>query len=136
MKIWFARTVLISGLYDFFLAALFLFCGPFLSIFFGVPLDALSATLLQILGGCLISFGIALTVASRSLDQLIIIPVMSIPGRLIAFIVMIYYILLLMLPVQLVVFGIIDGVFGFLFVFFIFAIKEYSFRVALLRQPK
>jgi hypothetical protein len=136
MKALFARIVLISGFYDFLLAALFIFGGPVLSLFLGIPLDSLSATLLQILGGCLFAFGIALIVASRNLDQLLIIPVINLLARLIGFVVVIYYVFIWALPLSLTVFGIIDAIFGLVFLAFILVIKEYSFRAALTGRQK
>ncbi len=127
MKKWFARFVLFSGLYDIVLAVIFLFGSSIVSILLDYPITILSGALLQIIGAFLLAFGIALLVASRNLDQYIIIPVANTPGRLIAFTILVYYILF-GLPPALLILGIIDGIIGIVFTIFIIAIPDYSFR--------
>ena len=135
MKAWFRRIVLLSGVYDLALALVFLLGTPFLAALLGLTLDILSALLAQILGGCLLAFGIALVAASRNLDQLLLIPVMNMVARLVACIAIAYYVIATLLPVTLLPFGIIDGVFGILFIVFIVVIETYSFRAALAPSP-
>ncbi|MFW9832022.1 MAG: hypothetical protein ACFFD8_09630 [Candidatus Thorarchaeota archaeon] len=131
MKVWLARCVLVSGLYDIFMAIIFLFGSPILSIAINYPITPLSGALLQIIGGFLIGFGLALITSAQNLDQLLIVPLANIPARLIALIILVYYIFALGLPYLLLIFGIIDGAFAILFAIFIIAIPEYDFRLAL-----
>jgi hypothetical protein len=131
MKRIFANIVLLSGIYDLALAVLFLFASPFISILLAYPISPLSGALLQIIGAFLLTFGIALVVASLDLDRLLIIPVVNSILRLLFFIILVYYIVIWSLPVALIVFGIIDAIIGGLFVTFILAIQDYSFRVIL-----
>jgi hypothetical protein len=126
MKQLFARFVLAAGLYDLLLAMIFLFASPLVSIFLNYPLSILSGALLQITGAFLLAFGFALSIASRNLEQYLIIPIANIPARLIALIIMIYYVLL-GLPFALLILGIIDGVIGIVFTIFIVALPEYQF---------
>ena len=133
MKKWFAYLVLFSGIYDVMLAALFLFASPFVSILVAYPLSPLSGALLQICGAFLLAFGLALIVASRNLDQLLIIPIANSILRLLFFVILFYYIVVWSLPNALMLFGVIDAAIGILFLAFIFAIKDYSFRVILLK---
>lgn len=130
LKKWFARLVFVSGLYDLTLALVFLFGSPLVSILVNYPLTPLEGALLQIIGAFFLGFGIALVVASRNLDQLLIIPVANIPARLIAAIIVIYYVLVWSLPVSLIWLGIIDAVFAILFTIFLLVIKDYGFRSA------
>ncbi len=129
MKKWFARFVLFSGLYDIVLAVVFLFASPLVSLLLNYPISILSGALLQIIGAFLLAFGIALIAASRTLDQYLIIPIANIPGRLIAFIVLAYYVLL-GLPPALLLLAIVDGLIGIVFILFILAIPDYNFRSA------
>jgi hypothetical protein len=134
MKKWFARFVLVSGLYDLSLFIVFVFATPLLSAFLAIPVDVLSATLLQILGACLLGFGIALVVASRDLDRLLIIPVVDIPARLIGGASVIYHMVLRGLPMTLASFGIVDLVIAVALLAFIVGIKDYRIRVAFSRR--
>ncbi len=127
MKQWFSRFVLFSGLYDILLALIFLFGSPIVSILLNYPISILSAALLQIIGAFLLAFGIALIFASRNLDQFLIIPVANIPGRLIAFVVLVYYVLL-GLPPALLLLAVVDGIIGIVFILFIIVIPDFSFR--------
>ena len=127
MKHWFSRFVLFAGLYDLILAVIFLFFSPAVSILLNYPLSSLSAALLQIIAAFLVGFGLALLIASRTLDQYLLIPVANIPSRLIAFVVIVYYVLL-GLPPALLVLGIIDGAIGFILLAFIIGIPDYRFR--------
>ena len=129
MKKWFAYFVLLSGIYDLLLASLFLFISPIVSILVAYPITPLSGALLQIIGAFLLTFGIALIVSSRDLDRLLIIPAVNSILRLLFFIILVYYIIVWSLPSALLVFGVIDAVIGCVFVVFILAIKDYSFRV-------
>jgi hypothetical protein len=134
MKKWFARFALVSGLYDLLLFIVFVFATPLLSVSLGIPVDVLSATLLQILGGCLLGFGIALVVASRDLDRLLIVPVIDIPARLIGGASVIYHIVLWGLPTALVSFGIVDVLIALVLLAFILGIKDYGIRAAFSRR--
>ena len=129
MKKWFARFVLFSGLYDIVLAVVFLFASPLVSLLLNYPISILSGALLQIIGAFLLAFSIALIAASRAPDQYLIIPIANIPGRLIAFIVLAYYVLL-GLPPALLLLAIVDGLIGIVFILFILVIPDYSFRSA------
>ena len=133
-KRWFSRFVLLGGLYDIILAVTFLFFSPIVSILLNYPLTILSAALLQIIGAFLVGFGFALIVATRNLDNYLIIPLTNIPARLIAAVVLIYYILL-GLPSALLVLGIIEGFFGIAFTIFIITIPDYGFRPVLKKVP-
>ncbi|MFX0169162.1 MAG: hypothetical protein ACFE89_07380 [Candidatus Hodarchaeota archaeon] len=135
MKKWFAYLVLLAGIYDLMLAALFLFASPFVSILLAYPISPLSAALLQICGAFLFAFGLALVVASRNLDQLLVIPVVNSILRLLFFVILLYYIIIWSLPVLLLVFGVIDAIIGILFLAFTLAIKDYGFR-AILPKPR
>ena len=134
MKKWFARVVLFSGIYDIILAVIFLFGSPLVSILLDYPITILSGALLQIIGAFLLAFGFALIVASRNLNQYLIVPIANIPGRLIAFVVMVYYVLL-GLPPALIILGIIDGIFGIVYIIFIIAIPDYNFRSVFKNSP-
>ena len=127
MKRWFCRFVLFAGLYDLILGVIFLFFSPAVSILLNYPLSILSAALLQIIGAFLVGFGIALIFTSRNPNQYLLILVANIPARLIAFVVVIYYVLL-GLPPALLSLGIIDGLIGFIFMVFIIIIPDYRFR--------
>ena len=127
MKRWFKHFVLISGIYDLILAVVFIFASPLVSILVNYPISLLSGALLQIIGAFLLGFGIALIAASRNLDHYLIIPIANIPARLIAAIVLVYYIFL-GLPPALLILGIIDALFSIGFLIFILAIPDYSFR--------
>jgi hypothetical protein len=94
MKRWSARVVFFSGIYDGLLTIIFLFWSPLVSLLLNYPLSILSAALLQIIGAFLLPFGFALLVASRRLDRHLLIPIANIPARLIAFVLVIYYVLL------------------------------------------
>lgn len=134
MKKWFAKFVLLSGIYDLLLAGLFLFASPIISILVAYPISPLSGALLQTIGAFLLSFGIALVVASRDLDRLLIIPVVNSILRLLFFIILVYYIIIWSLPFALMIFGIIDVIIGGLFIAFILAIRDYSFRLVFQKQ--
>ena len=134
MKRWFSRFVFFAGLYDLILAVIFLFFSPAVSILLNYPLSVLSAALLQIIGAFLVGFGLALILASRNPNQYLLIPVANIPARLIAFVVLVYYVLL-GLPPALLILGIIDGAIGFIFIIFIIAIPEYRFRSVIKQTP-
>ena len=134
MKKWFANLVLLSGIYDLILAALFLFASPFVSILMMYPITPLSGALLQVLGAFLLTFGIALVVASRDVNRLLVIPAVNSVLRLLFFIILIYYIIVWSLPFTLMVFGVIDAIFGILVFVFILVIKDYSFRVMVPKQ--
>ena len=121
--------MLLSGIYDLLLASLFLFTSPIVSILVAYPITPLSGALLQIIGAFLFTFGIALIVSCRDLDRLLIIPAVNSILRLLFFIILVYYIIVWSLPSALLVFGVIDAVIGCVFVVFILAIKDYSFRV-------
>jgi hypothetical protein len=127
MKLWFSRFVLFAGLYDFILGIFFLFGSPIVSILLNYPLTTLSAALLQIIAAFLIGFGIALLLASRDLDQYLLFPLANIPARLIAFIVVVYYVVL-GLPIALLWLGIIEGTIGIVLIIFILGVPDYSFR--------
>jgi hypothetical protein len=129
MKKWFARFVLFSGLYDIILAVVFLFASPLVSLLLNYPISILSGALLQIIGAFLLAFGIALISASRTLEQYLIIPIANIPARIIAFIVLAYYVLL-GLPPALLLLATVDGLIGIVLILFIIAIPDYSFRSA------
>lgn len=130
MKKWFTRLVLIAGLYDIIMAIVFLFVTPLVSILVNYSLTPLEGALLQIIGTFFLGFGIALVVASRNPDQLLIIPVSNIPARLIASIIVIYYVLVWGIPFSLIWFGIIDAVLAILFTAFILVSRDYSFSSA------
>jgi len=134
MKKWFAHFVLLAGIYDLILAALFLFASPFVSILVAYPINPLSGALLQLLGAFLLTFGVALVVASRNLDRLLVIPAVNSVLRLLFFIILVYYIIVWSLPFALMVFGVIDAIIGCLIVVFILAIRDYSFRVMIPKQ--
>jgi len=134
MKQWFTRFVRFSGLYDIVLAVIFLFGSPIVSLVLNYPLSILSAALLQIIGAFLLAFGFALIIASRKLDQYLIIPIANIPGRLIAFVVLVYYVVL-GLPPALLLLAIVDGVIGVVFILFIIAIPDHSFRSVFKSSP-
>jgi hypothetical protein len=134
MKKLFANLVLLSGIYDLILAALFLFASPLVSILVMYPITPLSGALLQTLGAFLLTFGIALVVASRDVNRLLVVPAVNSILRLLFFIILIYYIIVWSLPFALMVFGIIDAIFGILIFVFILAIKDYSFRVMVPKQ--
>jgi hypothetical protein len=119
--------VLFAGLYDLILAVTFLFFSPAVSILLNYPLSILSAALLQIIGAFLVGFGLALILASRNPNKYLLIPVANIPARLIAFVAVVYYVLL-GLPPALLMLGIIEGSIGFIFIIFIIAIPDYQFR--------
>ena len=106
---------------------IFLFFSPVVSILLNYPFSPLSAALLQIIAAFLAGFGLALALASRNLDQHLLIPFANIPARLIAFVVITYYVLL-GLPPALLVLGIIDGAIGFILVAFIIVIPDYRLR--------
>ncbi len=133
-KLWFTRFVLFGGVYDIVLALTFLFFTPIVSILLNYPISILSAALLQIIGAFLIGFGLALLVAARNLDQQLIIPIANIPARIIAAVVLMYYIFL-GLPFTLLVLGIIEGLFGIVYTIFILAIPEYTFRSVFKNAP-
>ncbi|MFX1577593.1 MAG: hypothetical protein ACFFCF_10530 [Promethearchaeota archaeon] len=80
MKQWFARFVLVAGLYDLFLAMIFLFASPLVSVFLQYPLSILSGALLQIMGVFLLALGFALSIASRNLEHYLIIPIANTPA--------------------------------------------------------
>jgi len=130
MKKWFARFAVVCGLYDLLLFLVFVFATPLLSMLLGIPIDTLSATLLQIVGSCLLGLGIALIVASRDLDRLLIIPVVDIPARLIAGASIIYHVALWGLSSTLVSFGVVDLIMGLVMLAFVLGIKDYGIRVA------
>jgi len=134
MKRWFAGFVGFCGLYDLVLFFVFVFATPLLSSFLGIPVDTLSATLLQILGSCLLALGIALIVAARDLDRLLIIPVVDIPARLIGGGAVVYNIVVWGLPSTLASFGIIDLVLGLVMLAFVLGIRDYGIRVAFSRR--
>ena len=134
MKKGFPRLVLISGFYDIIMAIVFIFATPLVSILVNYSLTPLEGALLQIIGAFFLGFGIALVVASRNLDQLLIIPVSNIPARLIASIIVVYYVLVWSIPFSLIWFGIIDAVLAILFTSFIIASKVYSFNSAFRRS--
>ncbi|MDO8123328.1 MAG: hypothetical protein Q6364_03000 [Candidatus Hermodarchaeota archaeon] len=134
MKKWFTRLILISGFYDLIMAIVFIFATPLVSVLVNYSLTPLEGALLQIIGAFFLGFGIALVVASRSLDQLLIIPVSNIPARLIASIIVVYYVLVWGIPFSLIWFGIIDAVLAILFTSFILASKDYSFSWAFRRS--
>jgi hypothetical protein len=126
--------VLFAGLYDLILAVIFIFFSPTVSILLNYPLSILSAALLQIIGAFLIGFGLALILASRNPNQFLLIPVANIPARLIAFVVVIYYVLL-GLPPALLILGIIEGSIGFILMIFIIIIPDYRFRSVIKQTP-
>lgn len=130
MKKWFARFAILCGLYDLFLFLVFVFATPQLAMVLGIPLDTLSATLLQILGSCLLALGIALIVAARDLDRLLIIPVVDIPARLIAGASLVFHITVRGLPSALLSFGVVDLIMGFVLLGFVLGIKDYGIRAA------
>ncbi|MFX1343323.1 MAG: hypothetical protein ACFFAL_11650 [Promethearchaeota archaeon] len=134
MKKCFTSLILISGLYDLMMAVVFIFATPFVSIVVNYSLTPLEGSLLQIIGAFFLGFGTALVVASRNLDQLLIIPVSNIPARLIASIIVVYYVLVWGIPFSLIWFGIIDAVLAILFTSFILASKDYSFSRAFRRS--
>lgn len=134
MKIWFTRLILISGLYDLIMAIVFIFATPLVSVLVNYSLTPLEGALLQIIGAFFLGFGIALVVASRNLDQLLIIPVSNIPARLIASIIVVYYVLVGGIPFSLIWFGIIDAMLAILFTIFILASKDYDFSRAFQRS--
>jgi hypothetical protein len=133
-KRWFTRFVLLGGAYDIVLAVIFLFFSPLVSVLLNYPIDILSAALLQIVGAFLVGFGLALIIASSNLDQHLTIPIANIPARIIASMVLVYYILL-GLPFALLVLGIIEGFFGIVFAIFIIAIPDYTFRSVFKKAP-
>jgi hypothetical protein len=133
-KRWFARFVLLGGAYDIILAVTFLFFSPIVSILLDYPISLLSGALLQIMGAFLVGFGLALILAARNLDRYLIIPIANIPARIIASVVLIYYILL-GLPLPLLVLGSIEGFFGIIFIIFIIVIPNYTFRSVFEKVP-
>ena len=116
------------------MAIMFIFATPLVSILVNYSLTPLEGALLQIIGAFFLGYGTALVVASRSLDQLLIIPVSNIPARLIASIIVVYYVLCWSIPFSLIWFGIIDAVLAILFTSFIFASKDYRFSSAFRRS--
>lgn len=134
MKKWFSRLILISGLYDLTMTIVFIFATPLVSILVNYSLTPLEGALLQIIGAFFLGFGIALVVASRNLDQLLIIPISNIPARLIASIIVIYYVLVWGIPFSLIWFGIIDVMLAILFTCFILASKDANFSSAFRRS--
>ncbi|MFX1300425.1 MAG: hypothetical protein ACFFAL_11450 [Promethearchaeota archaeon] len=134
MKKWFSRLILISGLYDLTMTIVFIFATPLVSILVNYSLTPLEGALLQIIGAFFLGFGIALVVASRNLDQLLIIPISNIPARLIASIIVIYYVLVWGIPFSLIWFGIIDAMLAILFTCFILASKDTNFSSAFRRS--
>ncbi|MFX1565063.1 MAG: hypothetical protein ACFFCH_03640 [Promethearchaeota archaeon] len=130
MKRWFSRFVLFAGLYDLILGIIFLLGSPLISILLNYPLTILSAALLQIIAAFLVGFGIALILTSRNLEHYLLIPVANIPARLIAFIVVVYYVVI-GLPITLLWLGIIEGTIGIVLALFILRIPDYSFRSVL-----
>jgi hypothetical protein len=134
MKKWFAGFAVLCGLYDLVLFAVFVFATPLLSTVLSIPVDTLSATLLEILGSCLLALGIALIVASRDLDRLLVIPVVDIPARLIAGASILYNIALWALPTTLMSFAIVDLILGFVMLAFVLGIRDYRIRVAFSRR--
>lgn len=123
MKKRLARFVLISGVDNGVLACVFIFASPGVSILLNYPLTPLSGTTLQIIAAFLVKFSFALVIASRNLNQLLIIPVADILARLIAFIIVFYYVLVWELPSPLLLIGVIEAVFGAGFILFILLIK-------------
>ena len=116
------------------MAIVFIFATPLVSILVNYSLTPLEGALLQIIGAFFLGFGAALVVASRNLDQLLIIPVSNIPARLIASIIVIYYVLIWDIPFSLIWFGIIDAVLAILFTSVILASKDYSFSSAFRKE--
>ncbi|MFX1319446.1 MAG: hypothetical protein ACFE9D_08190 [Promethearchaeota archaeon] len=133
-KRWFTRFILLGALYDVALAVTFLFFSPIVSILLNYPISILSAALLQIIGAFLVGFGSALLLASRNLDQHLIIPITNIPARIIAAVVLVYYIFL-GLPFALLVLGIIEGFFGVVYIIYIIAIPEYTVHSVFKKAP-
>jgi hypothetical protein len=125
---------LLGGVYDIVLAVIFLFFSPLVSILLNYSIDILSAALLQIIGAFLVGFSLALIIASKNLDKYLVIAIANIPARLIASVVLVYYILL-GLPFSLLVLGIIEGFFGIVFFVFIIAIPDYTFRSVFKNAP-
>jgi len=116
------------------MAIVFIFATPLVSILVNYSLTPLEGALLQIIGTFFLGFGIALVVASCNLDHLLIIPISNIPARLIASIIVIYYVLVWGIPFSLIWFGIIDAVLAILFTSFILASKDYCFSSAFRKE--
>ncbi len=116
------------------MAIVFIFATPLVSVLVSYSLTPLEGALLQIIGAFFLGFGIALVAASRNLDQLLIIPVSNIPARLIASIIVVYYVLVWDIPFSLIWFGIIDAMLAILFASFILVSKDYSFSRAFQRS--
>lgn len=130
MKKWFARFAILCGLYDLLLFLVFVFATPQLSMLLGISIDTLSATLLQILGSCLLALGIALIVAARNLERLLIIPVVDIPARLIAGASLLYHVALRGLSSALVSFGVVDLMMGVVLLAFVLGVKDHEIWAA------
>jgi hypothetical protein len=116
------------------MAIVFIFATPLVAVLVDYSLTPLEGALLQIIGAFFLGFGIVLVVASRNLDQLLIIPVSNIPARFIASIIVVYYVLVWGIPFSLIWFGLIDAVLAILFTSFILASKDSSFSSAFQRS--
>lgn len=132
----FAYLCLINGFYDLTLGALFLAAGPQLAALLGLLplLNTYSVFLVQCLGVCLLALGLGLLAAYRSLEHLLIIPLMKIVAHFGTFILGIYYYIVMAMPVTILLLPIISAVFGLLLLVFMLTTKG-SFSAAFKAAP-